>query len=448
MDARRVDMILHEMETADRTHIEKQQLQDLQTTLVSMYEHVPFYRSRFQELNLTPQNFQLLQDIQKFPFTTKKDLHRNYPFGLMAVKSNELARIHASSGTSGKPTIVGYTKKDIHNWAKLVARAITIAGGQPGDILQNAYGYGLFTGGLGLHHGAEELGVTVIPISGGNTDRQITILEDLQPTILSATPSYALNIAERMIELGKDPRKSSIKIGMFGAEPWSEEMRRALEELYAIKACDIYGLSEVLGPGVAMECCEGQDGLHLAEDQFLIEVIDPETLQPLPEGKAGELVFTSLKKQALPIIRYRTGDIASLTTEKCKCGRTTARMSRVKGRIDDMMIVRGVNVFPSEIEHHLIQVKDIAPHYQVYLKKRATLDEVELHAEITEELYTLTDCDLLNPLIKALEMEIQEIMKSQCLVSMRIVLHPPKSLPRSEGKAVRIVDQRKQFLKA
>jgi phenylacetate-CoA ligase len=439
-------MILHEIETAERKFIEDQQLHDLQKMIVRVNECVPFYQNKLQEYNVTPLSIQTLDDVKRLPFTTKSDLRDHYPFGLFASKQKDLVRLHASSGTSGKPTVVGYTKKDIKDWATIVARAISIAGGKPEDILQNAYGYGLFTGGLGLHYGGEELGVTVIPISGGNTERQISIIEDFKPTIFSATPSYALNIGEKMLDMGKDPRMTSLKYGIFGAEPWSEGMRRTLEELFDIKACDIYGLSEVVGPGVAIECYEGQDGLHIADDHFLVEVIDPETLEPVPEGTAGELVFTSIKKEALPIIRYRSGDIASITKSKCKCGRTTTRMSRIKGRIDDMIIIRGVNVFPSEIEHHLIQVNEIAPHYQLHLHRTSSLDEVELHVEIKEELFQKTSRNIHHPILQTLKGEIQERMKSYCFVTMNVVLLPPKSIQRSEGKAVRIIDHRKQRL--
>ncbi|MEK5392596.1 phenylacetate--CoA ligase [Margalitia sp. FSL K6-0131] len=444
---RRKYMILHDIESAERKSIEDQQLHDLQKTIERVYERVPFYRNKLQESNVNPDSIQTLDDIKKLPFTTKRDLRDHYPFGLFASEQKDLVRLHASSGTSGKPTVVGYTKKDIKDWAIIVARAISIVGGGPEDILQNAYGYGLFTGGLGLHFGGEELGVTVIPISGGNTERQISILEDFKPTILCSTPSYALNIGEKMLEMGKDPRSTTLKYGIFGAEPWSEEMRKKLEELFDIKACDIYGLSEVVGPGVAMECSVGQDGLHIAEDHFLVEVIDPITLEPVQEGTIGELVFTSLKKEALPIIRYRTGDIASITKAKCICGRTTTRMSRVKGRIDDMIIVRGVNVFPSEIEHHLIQMKELAPHYQLHLHRTSSLDEVELHVEITGELYQKTSQNLKHPILQALKAEIQEKMKTYCYVTMNVVLLPPKCIARSEGKAVRIIDHRKEIVK-
>ncbi|KZZ85583.1 phenylacetate--CoA ligase family protein [Bacillus sp. SJS] len=431
-------MIFHREETLARHALEDQQLEDLKKTVRTVYEKSPFYKEWLRKAGITPDQIQQLKDIQKLPFTQKK----HYPFGLFAADRKDLIRIHASSGTSGKPTIVGYTKQDIESWADLAARAIAIGGGTPDGILHNAYGYGLFTGGLGLHAGGERLGMAVVPVSVGNTDRQITLIEDLQPEVICCTPSYALNIAERMRELGKDPRSSSLQYGIFGAEPWSEEMRRTLEDRLGIKACDIYGLSEVMGPGVAMECHEAQDGLHIAEDHFLAEVIDPDTFEPVPDGQPGELVFTSLKKEAIPIIRYRTGDIASITRKPCKCGRTTARMSRIKGRIDDMLIIRGINVFPSEIEHYLITVPEISPHYQLHLHKQGPLDEVTLHVEINDGLYAEVKMDLTHEKIGELQRHIQQLMRSSCLVSIDVRILAPKSIPRSEGKAVRIIDAR------
>ncbi|WP_338779603.1 AMP-binding protein [Metabacillus sp. FJAT-52054] len=435
-------MIFHREETLARHALEDQQLEDLKKTVRTVYEKSPFYKEWLRKAGITPDQIQQLKDIQKLPFTQKKHLRKHYPFGLFAADRKDLIRIHASSGTSGKPTIVGYTKQDIESWADLAARAIAIGGGTPDGILHNAYGYGLFTGGLGLHAGGERLGMAVVPVSVGNTDRQITLIEDLQPEVICCTPSYALNIAERMRELEKDPRSSSLQYGIFGAEPWSEEMRRTLEDRLGIKACDIYGLSEVMGPGVAMECHEAQDGLHIAEDHFLAEVIDPDTLEPVPDGQPGELVFTSLKKEAIPIIRYRTGDIASITREPCKCGRTTARMSRIKGRIDDMLIIRGINVFPSEIEHYLITVPEISPHYQLHLHKQGPLDEVTLHVEINDGLYAEVKMDLTHEKIGELQRHIQQLMRSSCLVSIDVRILAPKSIPRSEGKAVRIIDAR------
>ncbi|HSH24555.1 MAG TPA: phenylacetate--CoA ligase PaaK [Massilibacterium sp.] len=419
------------------------QLKRLKETIERVYENVPFYRNRFQELNVKPSDITSLEDIQKLPFTEKQDLRNNYPFQLFAVPREEIVRLHGSSGTSGKPTVVGYTKKDIENWASIVARAITVAGGKKGDIFHNAYGYGLFTGGLGLHFGAEQLGVAVIPISGGNTERQITVIQDFKPRGICGTPSYILNIAEQMKEMGVNPRDTSLEYGIFGAEPWSEEMRKTLEETLDLKALDIYGLSEVMGPGVSIECHEAQDGLHIADDHFFVEVIDPDTLQPVPEGEDGELVFTTLTKEALPIIRYRTGDIASITTERCICGRTSTRMSRVKGRLDDMLIIRGVNVFPSEIERCLLQMKELVPHYQIHLSKKGFLDNVELHVEMNQEMYQSLLGDLNHPTVHLLRKKIQHELKNSCLISINVVILKPKTIPRSEGKAIRLLDHRK-----
>jgi phenylacetate-CoA ligase len=435
-------MILHEIETCSREKIEKLQFQRLQETIQRVYENVPFYQRKFAELNLTPDDISSLEKLHKLPFTTKKDLRDHYPFDLLAVKLKDCVRIHASSGTSGKPTVVAYTKNDIENWSDIVARAITVAGGEPGQVLHNAYGYGLFTGGLGLHYGGERLGMVTVPVSGGNTDRQIMLIEDFKPDVICCTPSYMLNIAERMRELGKNPKSTSLKYGIFGAEPWSEEMRRTLQELFGIKACDIYGLSEVIGPGVAMECHEAQDGLHIAEDHFLVEVINPKTLEPVAEGEEGELVFTSLTKEAFPVIRYRTGDIASITRQKCKCGRTTTRMSRVKGRVDDMLIIRGVNVFPSEIEHYLLTIEELAPHYQIHLFRKGSLDVIQLQVEVKEPFYAEISGNISDERVHQLKRRIQHLLKTHCLISIDVNVLEPKSVPRSEGKAIRIVDRR------
>ena len=352
---------------------------------------------------------------RSFLSPVKQNLRDHYPYGLFATDMKDIVRIHASSGTSGKPTTVAYTKTDIDNWADIVARAIAVAGGEPEGIFHNAYGYGLFTGGLGLHYGAERLGMATVPISGGNTDRQITVIEDYKPNVIAGTPSYILKVGEELNAQGFDTRNTSLKFGIFGAEPWSEEMRKLLEETYNIKACDIYGLSEVMGPGIAIECHEAQDGLHIAEDHFIVEVINPDTLERVPDGEEGELVFTSLTKEAFPVIRYRTGDIASITREKCKCGRTTTRMSRVKGRIDDMLIVRGVNVFPSEIEHYLIQLDELAPHYQVHLKRDNNLDNVELHVEISESTFVQINRNMNHEFISAIRKTVQHSMRESSL---------------------------------
>ncbi|WP_391123366.1 phenylacetate--CoA ligase family protein [Psychrobacillus sp. L3] len=425
-----------------RNEMETLQFEGLRNTVRNVYEHVAFYRKKFEELGITPDTIQSLEDLSKLPFTKKQDLRDQYPFGLFAVPQEEIVRIHASSGTSGKPTVVGYTAKDIEMWAEVVARSIVAAGGKKSDIFHNAYGYGLFTGGIGLHYGAEVLGAAVVPMSGGNTERQITLMEDFKPRGICGTPSYMLNIAEKMKDRGIDPRQSSMEYGIFGAEPWSEGMREKLEQTFDLKAIDIYGLSEIIGPGVSVECHEAQNGLHVQEDHFYIEVINPETLEPVADGEEGELVFTSLTKEALPIIRYRTGDISSITREKCKCGRTTTRMSRVKGRTDDMMIIRGVNVFPSEVERVLLQVENLVPHYQIHLIRKDSMDSAELHVEIDSILYETIAGDLSDSRVIQLKRKVQSLIKSTCLVSMDIVFNCPKTIPRSEGKAIRVVDNR------
>ncbi len=433
-----------EIETASRGEMEKIQLERLQATVEKVYNNTPFYKEQFDQLGVKPADIQSLEDIRKLPFTKKVNLREQYPFRLFAVPMDDVVRIHGSSGTSGKPTIVGYTKNDIDVWSGLLARAIVTAGGRKSDIFHNAYGYGLFTGGMGLHYGAETLGAAVVPISGGNTERQITLIEDFKPRGIAGTPSYILNIAEKMEEMGIDPATNGIEYGIFGAEPWSEEMRRAIEDKLKIRAMDIYGLSEVMGPGVSIECYEAQDGLHIAEDHFFVEVIDPDTLEPVADGEDGELVITSLTKEALPIIRYRTGDITSITREKCKCGRTTMRMARVKGRTDDMLIIRGVNVFPSEIERALLQIEGLAPHYQIHLLKKGNMDAIELHVELTPKLYEKVGGDLSHPLIHLLTKEIKHDLKNACLISVSLVIENIGSIPRSEGKAIRVIDRRKE----
>ncbi|ARF14193.1 phenylacetate--CoA ligase family protein [Sporosarcina ureae] len=431
-----------EIESASISEKRELQLIGLKKTVENVYENVGFYKQKFDELQIKPKDIRSLEDIKKLPFTKKKDFRDQYPYGLFAIPVDDVARIHGSSGTSGKPTIVGYSERDLKNWGILVARAIVAAGGRKSDVFHNAYGYGLFTGGLGLHQGADELGVATIPISGGNTERQITVINDLKPRGICGTPSYVLSIIEKMEELGMDPRDTNLDYGIFGAEAWSEEIRLKLENKLGIKAVDIYGLSEIMGPGVASECHEAQDGLHIADDHFFVEVINPDTLEPVADGELGELVFTSLQKEALPVIRYRTGDIASITHEKCKCGRTTTRMSRVKGRTDDMIIVRGVNVFPSEIERELLQIEGLSPVYQIRLIRKGVMDAIELHIEIEISLYEQVGCDLLHESIMNMKRKIQHKLKNSCLISVDVVCNAPKALPRSEGKATRVVDKR------
>ncbi|WLD94120.1 phenylacetate--CoA ligase PaaK [Alkalihalobacillus sp. AL-G] len=433
-----------EMETMNTRQKEHLQLARLQKTTKSTYENVPFYKNKFDSHSVKPEDIQSLDDLRKLPFTVKQDLRDHYPFGLFAVPQNEVIRLHASSGTSGKPTVVGYSRNDIDVWSEIISRSIAAAGGEPGKVLHNAYGYGLFTGGLGLHYGSEKLGMTTVPISGGNTTRQILLIDDFKPQVICGTPSYVLNIAETMEKMGKDPAATSLQYGIFGAEPWSEEMRQTLETKLGIKAVDIYGLSEVMGPGVSIECHEAQDGLHIADDHFIVEVINPKTNEHVPDGEYGELVFTSLTKEAFPIIRYRTGDIAAINRSKCQCGRTSVRMCRVKGRIDDMMIIRGVNVFPSEIENYLLQVSEIMPHYQIQLQKKGTLDHVELHVEVNEEYFKQCEDNLEHANIMVLTEKIKHIIKSNCLVTINVRIFAPDSIPRSEGKAIRVVDLRKE----
>ncbi|MCY9541710.1 AMP-binding protein [Paenibacillus alvei] len=433
-----------EMETMPHERMRALQLERLRHAIKRAYDRVPFHRSALDRAGLAPEDIRSLEDIRRLPFMKKSDLRDYYPFGLFATEMSEVVRIHGSSGTRGKPIVVGYTKRDVEAWAEIVARAICCAGGQPGDIFHNAYGYGLFTGGLGLHYGIERLGAVAVPVSGGNTPRQITLIQDFKPRGLSGTPSYILNLVEEMRKQGIDTRATSMEYGIFGAEPWSEEMRCHLEDALGIKAIDIYGMSEVLGPGIAIECQEAQDGLHIAEDHFLAEVVDRETGEPLPYGQEGELVFTSLTKEAFPVIRYRTGDIASLHPGTCKCGRTTMRMSRIKGRVDDMLIIRGVNVYPTELEAVLFNFSQLAPHYQVVIERDNALDRFEIHCEITPEFWSQVDSVQESHEVAELVKEIGKAIKCSLGVSVLLHVNEPGSIARSEGKAVRIVDNRKR----
>ncbi|MFT9849760.1 phenylacetate--CoA ligase family protein [Aneurinibacillus sp. REN35] len=435
-----------EMETISRDELHTIQLKRLQQTVKNAYEKVPFHKQSLDRMGVKPEDIQSLDDLSRLPFMKKTDLRENYPFKLFAVDMKEIVRIHGSSGTKGKPTIVGYTKNDIENWAEMVARAICAAGGNPGDIFHNAYGYGLFTGGIGLHYGIERMGAVAVPVSGGNTPRQITLIEDFKPRGISGTPSYILNIVEEMERIGLNPRETSVEYGIFGAEAWSEEMRAQLEERLNIKAIDIYGLSEVMGPGISIECYEAQDGLHIVEDHFIAEIIDPETGEVLPYGQEGELVFTSLTKEAFPVIRYRTGDLSSLNPEKCKCGRTTMRMSRIKGRVDDMLIIRGVNVFPMEIESVLLKFPELAPHYQVVIKKDGPLDRFEVHAEVTREFMRQIGQIEDHEQVALLVRHISHEMKNALGVSVVLRILEPNSITRTEGKALRVVDNRNESL--
>jgi phenylacetate-CoA ligase len=411
------------------------QFRRMQDAISRAFNHVPAYKAKCEAAGVSPLDLTSLDDVAKFPLTIKSDFRDNYPFGMFAVPMEEIVRIHSSSGTTGKPTVVGYTQNDIDLWSEVIARTCGCAGITRDDVVQVCYGYGLFTGGLGIHYGAEKLGATVIPISGGNTKRQIMIMTDFGSTVLASTPSYALYMAEVADEMGLRD-KIKLRVGIFGAEPWSQGMREDLEAALKIKAIDIYGMSELIGPGVSSEClC--QCGLHIFEDHFYPEIIDPDTGKPLPPGSRGELVITTITKEALPVIRYRTGDITSLNYDTCDCGRTMVRMNRVTGRSDDMLIIRGVNVFPSQIEDVLTGIEGTTPHYQLHVSRQGALDELELWVEVTENVMK-DDIGTLELLSKKLEGEI----KSMLNVSAKIKLVEPKTIERSEGKAKRVIDHR------
>jgi phenylacetate-CoA ligase len=423
---------LEPIEMASRDEISALQLKRLKTTLAHAYQNSPHYRARFDEAGVHPDDLKTLSDLSKFPFTVKKDLRDTYPFGMFAVPREKLARIHASSGTTGKPTVVGYTKNDIDTWATVVARSIRAAGGRPGDICHIAYGYGLFTGGLGAHYGAEKLGCTVVPISGGMTERQVTLIQDFKPRIIMVTPSYMLSILDEYRKLGIDPRSTSLAVGIFGAEPWTNAMRLEIERDFDMHAVDIYGLSEVIGPGVANECVETKDGLHVWEDHFYPEVVDPETGEVLPDGEMGELVFTSLTKEALPIIRYRTRDLTRLLPGTARAMR---RIEKITGRSDDMMILRGVNVFPTQIEEQILKCSGLAPHFQIELTRNGRMDDMIVHVEA---MPNATNSDVRAHSAK----ELAHHIKSVVGVSTKVKVGDPDSVERSVGKAKRVVDNR------
>jgi phenylacetate-CoA ligase len=427
-----------EFETMPREALESIQLRRLQATVARVYNATPFYRRRFDEAGVAPADIRSLSDLQKLPFTTKADLRDNYPFGMFAVPMDNVTRIHASSGTTGKPTVVGYTARDIQTWAELMARSLMAAGTRRDDIVHNAYGYGLFTGGLGVHYGAERLGASVIPISGGNTKRQVMIMKDFGPTVLTCTPSYALHLAEVAAEMGVSFRDLKFKAGIFGAEPWSEQMRREIERTLNLKAMDIYGLSEVMGPGVSIECIEAQNGLHVFEDHFIPEIINPLTGAVLPYGSPGELVFTTITKEAFPVIRYRTRDLSVLDPECCRCGRTIVRMGRIQGRSDDMLIIRGVNVFPSQIESVIMETKHLEPHYQLVVERIGTLDQLTVLVEVNEAMFS---DEIKN--LQSIERELERSIRETLGVATQVKLVEPKGIQRSEGKAVRVIDKRK-----
>ena len=424
-------------ETMPREELEALQLRRLKSMVEKVYYNVPFYQNRFNEIGIRPEQIRSLDDLKFLPFTEKQDLRNNYPFGLFAVPRDNVVRVHASSGTTGKSTVVGYTQRDVNTWAELMARSLMCAGASRRDIVHNAYGYGLFTGGLGMHYGVERLGATILPISGGGTRRQVMLMRDFGSTILCSTPSYALFLYESIIAAGMSISDLKLHTGIFGAEPWSEKMRADIESKLQIKALDIYGLSEIMGPGVGMECCDAQDGLHVWEDHFLIEIIDPDTCEQLPLGETGELVITTITKEAQPLVRYRTRDITRIEAIPCRCGRTHRRISRIQGRSDDMLIIRGVNVFPQQIETILLETQGVAPHYQLILTREGSLDMLEVKVEVDEKLFS----DEIKHL-QRIEAKIQKNIKEFLGVTAKVTLSEPQSIERSEGKAKRIIDLR------
>lgn len=426
-----------EKECMDREELRQLQLERLQSTIHRVYKNVPFYRKKFDELGIDPDDFGNLEDIRRLPFTTKDDLRNNYPYGLFAVPLREVVRIHASSGTTGMSTVVGYTKNDLKTWSDLVARILVAGGITKDDVIQIAFNYGLFTGAFGLHYGAEKVGASVIPISSGNTKRQVKIMQDFKTTALVCTPSYALLIADTIIEMGINPNSLSLRYGLFGAEPWSEAMRKEIQDKLKIIATDNYGLSEIMGPGVAGECLE-QKGLHINEDHFLVEVIDPETLEPLPMGEAGELVITTLTKEAFPMVRFRTRDLTRLIPGECKCGRTFVRMERIRGRTDDMLIVKGVNVFPSQIESVLFEIEGTEPHYQIVIERKGPIDEMTVLVEVSEEIF-FDEMKKQNELID----HIKQRLFLELGINVDVKLVEKKTLERFEGKAKRVIDKRR-----
>ena len=431
-------MHVAEIETLPRTGLEAIQLRRLQLLVARVYERVRPYREKMDAAGVKPADIRTLSDLRHLPFTTKDDLRDNYPFGLFTVPMEQVVRVHASSGTTGKPTVVGYTAEDISTWAEVMARCLMMGGVHSGDMVHNAYGYGLFTGGLGAHYGAERLGATVIPVSGGNTKRQITIMRDFGSTVLMSTPSYALNLADAMADVGVTPDQLKLRVGIHGAEPWSLNMREEVERKLGIRALDIYGLSEVIGPGVAMECPVSERGMHVLEDHFLPEIVDPKTFEPLAPGEIGELVFTTLTKEAFPLIRYRTKDLSRLYIEPCPCGRTLVRMEKVTGRTDDMLIIRGVNVFPSQVEHVLMGIEGVEPHYQIEVNREGNLDTMAVKVEVSEDVFH-DEVRVLETMARQIQAEIKDLLGVTCSVK----LVEPRTIQRSEGKAQRVIDHRK-----
>lgn len=423
-------------ECMSREDIEEVQLKNLQATVKNAYENIPHYNKKYSEIGVHPEDIQYLEDITKLPFTTKDDLRNSYPFGMFAVSPKKIIEVHSSSGTTGKPVVSGYTQLDLDNWGEIMARGLTMMGIDEDDILQNTHGYGLFTGGFGVHYGAHKVGTTIIPISTGQTRRQIEIMEDFKATALIFTPSYGLYLAEVAKEEGVNPKNLGLKAIGFGAEMWTQEMREKIEKAFNAPAYNIYGLTELMGPGVAVECSE-QQGLHISEDYFFPEIIDPKTQELLEKGKKGELVLTNLKREGMPLIRFRTKDITSLNYEKCDCGRTFVRMKRITGRSDDMLKVKGVAIFPSQIEKALLKINDIEPHYQIIVTRPNLMDEIEVKVEATADLFF----DEVKEMIK-IKNKIEDYIENEIGLRVKITLVEPKSIPRSEGKAVRVIDKR------
>jgi len=425
------------IECASRSEMFDIQSERLINTVKRIFHNVPGYRAKMQEKGLVPDDIKSVDDLVKLPFTNKTDLRDNYPFGMFTVPMSEIVRLHASSGTTGKPTVVGYTRNDLQMWSEVVTRSLCMAGVHKNDIVQVAYGYGLFTGGLGLHYGIENLGATVIPVSGGNTQKQIQLLQDFGSTVLACTPSYSLHLAESLKEMGIEPESLNLRVGIFGAEPWSENMRREIETKLKIRAVDIYGLSEIVGPGVSCEC-EHQAGMHVNEDHFIPEIINPDTLEPVTPGEVGELVFTTITKEGIPIIRYRTRDLTRLIYDKCRCGRTLVRMEKCMGRSDDMLIIRGVNVFPSQVENVLLEMSETEPHYLIIVEREGTLDIMRLMVEVQEQFFS----DEVK-VLEALKKKIRNNIQSALGISVDVKLVEPKTIERTAGKAKRVIDNRK-----
>jgi phenylacetate-CoA ligase len=425
-----------EIECMSRAEMRELQSDRLRNLVKRVYNNVAFYRRRMDEMGVKPEDIKSIDDIVKLPFTYKTDLRDHYPFDLFAVPMNEIVRVHASSGTTGKPTTVGYTKNDIENWREVLARCLSMANISSTDIMQVSYGYGLFTGGLGVHYGAETVGCTVVPVSGGNTKRQLQLMSDFGSSVLACTPSYALHLADALTDNGYSLKDMKLKTGVFGAEPWTENMRLELEKKWGINAFDIYGLSEIMGPGVANDCIH-HAGLHVHEDHFFPEIVDPETKLPVADGEEGELVFTTLTKEGIPLLRYNTRDLSRLNREQCACGRTTVRMKKITGRSDDMLIIRGVNLFPSQIEHVLLEMGETSAHYMLYVDKKNNLDTLELQVELDESKMVDTIREL-----QMLSRKIEQSLNSAIGLSVKVTLVEPKTIARSEGKAVRVVDKR------